>query len=261
VIRNHHVSGRLDEVLYLFLTLNLWLSLGAGVMVVISALALAVPIEAVGLGVAIPPLLAYVIYVEDRRSVSPEDWANHPTRTELVRRYRHALLGTELLALLTYQLLLVGLVRTSPGVGGEYVLLGQVPFAVLAAYDRLKRGPSLDSLAVGGTWSFAIVFTLLVTAAAPPSPAMGLVFLGWFVIVFAGVESRNIDDIDGDSAADRRTLAGTLGPRRMRRVVVGLKAAGVGLFWFLGGVVVAAAVIGYLALLWGFRRMTSDAHA
>lgn len=249
-------SLRLSDALYLFFQLNVWLSLGSGLMVAIAARALGIPLSAVGLGVALPPLLFYVIYVEDRRSVSDEDWTNRPTRTRLVRRYRYSLLGTEVLALLGYELLLVSLVGSNPQVGYEYVLLGHLPFAVLAAYDRIKRRPGFDSTAVACTWSFAVVFAVSVASAQAVSRETAVVFLAWFAVVFAGVESRNVQDIEGDSDAGKPTLAALLGRERTRLLVVASKAIGVALFWSISGIAVAGSVVGYLALLWLFRRLT-----
>jgi len=241
---------------FLFLTLNVWLCLASGLLVAITARALSIPLGAVGTGLLLPPLLFYFIYVEERRSVSPEDERNHPRRTALVRRYRTPLLATELLALVGYEILLATLVLSHPTAGVTYFALGQLPLVVLAAYGRLKRRPMFDSLAVGATWAFVVVFSTVVAASVGPTSDLGGVFLAWFLIAFAGVESRNVPDAEGDTEADRTTLAGALGRRRATALIVLLKSAGVATFWIVSGPIVAASAVGYLALLRLFRTLT-----
>lgn len=113
-----------------------------------------------------------------------------------------------------------------------------------------------DSLAVGTTWTFVVVFSTLVSAPAGPVRGVGGVFSAWFLVAFAGVESRNVPDADGDARADRTTLAGALGRRRAAVLIVLLKSAGVAVFWTVSGPVVAAASLGYLAVLRLFRAVT-----
>lgn len=244
------------DLRFLFLKLNVWLCLASALMVAITARALSIPLGAVGTGFLLPPLLAYFIYVEERRSVSPEDELNHPRRTELVRRYRTPLLATELLALVGYEVLLATLVLSRPTVGVAYFALGQLPLAVLAVYGRLKRRPMLDSVAVGATWAFVVVFSTVVAASPGPIQDLGGVFLAWFLITFAGVESRNVPDTEGDSRADRTTLVGVLRRRRAAALIVLLKSAGVAVFWIVSGPAAAASALGYLVLLRLFRTIT-----
>lgn len=241
---------------YLFLKLNVWLCLTSVLMVVASALVVGIQPSTVGVGLLLPPLLFYFIYVEDRRSVDSEDRINEPYRTELIEQYRRGLLGTELAALGAYELLVLRFVLTTD-VAMVFLLLAQLPLAVLAVYSRLKRYPTFDSVAVGGTWAFVIVFTVMVSTGAPLSAELGLVFLGWFLIVFAGAESRNLQDIDGDVATGKTTLAGYLGERRTKAMEGILKTAGVALFWHLAGTVVAVVVVVYLLLLRLFRGLTA----
>jgi 1,4-dihydroxy-2-naphthoate octaprenyltransferase len=225
-------------------------------MVVASALTLSIPLRAVGSGLLLAPLLFYVIYVEDRRSVSDEDWINNPLRTRLIQRYHDELLGTEIVAFVGYELLLVFTLSVTPGRGIGYFLLGQLPFVVLALYGSLKQYPTFDSLAVGGTWAFVIVFSLLVSTPYVVSTDLLPVFFGWFLIVFAGVESRNTLDLKGDTAVNRTTLAGYLGTQATLRMERILKAIGVGIFWYYGSIWVAGIVLGYLILLSLFRTVT-----
>lgn len=241
---------------FLFFRLNLWLCLASGLMVAITAVALSVPVSSVGAGLLLPPLLFYFIYVEERRNVSPEDEVNHPLRTRLVRRHSDVLLLTELVALVGYEALLVWSMLERPERGIAFLGLGQLPFLVLALYGHLKSLPSVDSLAVGATWTFVVPFSLLVATPLAVTRELGLIALAWFLIVFAGVESRNVPDADGDSGADRTTLAAYLGPRRTAALVVLLKSTGVLVFWAISGPVVAGLVVGHLLLLRLFRALT-----
>lgn len=241
---------------FLFLKLNIWLCLASGLMVAISALAMSIPLASVGVGVLLPPLLFYFIYVEERRNVSPEDAVNHPHRTTLVRRYRRGLLVTEALALLGYEGLLMWFVLRRPDIGIAYFGLGQLPILVLLAYGHLKRHPAFDSLAVGATWAFVIAFSLAIATPQGITWKLEGIVLAWFLIVFAGVESRNIPDTEGDTQTDRTTLAGYLGPESTTALVVLLKALGVIVFWTLSGILVAGLALGYLVLLRLFRMLT-----
>ncbi|MFC7202399.1 UbiA family prenyltransferase [Haloferax namakaokahaiae] len=225
-------------------------------MVGISALALSIPLASVGVGLLLPPLLFYFIYVEDRRNVSPEDEVNQPYRTALVRRYQTALLVTESAALAGYTVLLGWLVLERPDLGVLYFLLGHLPLGVLVIYGHLKRHPTFDSVAVGATWAFVIVFALVVSTTQRVTWELVGVFLGWFFITFAGVESRNIQDIDGDTQTNKTTLAGYLGQRLTIAFVAVMKSLGVVTFWLVSGRLVAVLALGYLLLLRLFRTLT-----
>ncbi|WP_396611886.1 UbiA family prenyltransferase [Haloferax sp. S1W] len=225
-------------------------------MVAISAVALSIPLSAVGVGLLLPPLLFYFIYVEDRRSVSPEDEVNQPYRTELVRRHQRFLLVTEVLALAGYTGLLSLLVFSRPSLGALHLVLGHLPLVVLAVYGHLKRHPTFDSVAVGATWAFVVIFALVVSTAHDITLDLGGVFLGWFLIAFAGVESRNIQDIDGDSQSNKTTLAGYLGKQATIVLVAVGKSLGVVTFWVVAGRVVAALAVGYLLVIRLFRTLT-----
>jgi 1,4-dihydroxy-2-naphthoate octaprenyltransferase len=246
-------------VVYLFLKLNVWLCVMSGCLVAITAHVVGVPIESVGLGIAMPAFLFYFIYVEDRRSVSPEDWVNQPTRTAVVQAHSRGLLATEVLALFCYELLLVYYVLTSSGLSSWVIALGQVPFVVLAGYDWVKRAPLGDSLAVGTTWAYSVVFAFVVSTGATVSFDVVVVFVGWLLVVFAGVEARNIDDIDGDDDAEKPTLAGLLGPARATTLERALKLLVVVLFGVRFGPLAAGMVLGYLGVLWLCRRLTRQA--
>lgn len=245
-----------DDARFLFLKLNIWLCLASALMVAITAIALEIPLSAVGLGVALPPLLFYFIYVEDRRRVSAEDEVNQPHRTALVRAYQLPLLVTEAVALLGYEGLLLWFVLSRPDVGAVAFALGHLPLVVLAVYGHLKRYPTFDSLAVGSTWAFVVVFAVVVATPQPFTWDLGGVFLSWFFITFAGVESRNIQDIDGDITSDKTTLAGHLGPTVTTAFVGTVKSLGVLTFWMLFGWFVAGLVVGYLSVVRLFRSLT-----
>ena len=244
------------DVRYLFLKLNIWLVFSAVFMVMVTALALSLPLEAVGLGFLLPSLLIYFVYVEERRAVGPEDPLNHPHRTTLVRRYKRQLLVTELLALLGYETLLVWLVVQNPTAGLWYIAGGQLPLVVLGLYNHLKRHPTFDSLAVGGTWAYVIVFTVVVATGQRLSQALVFPFLAWLLITGAGVESRNIKDRFGDSKANKNTLAGYLGRELGTVFVTALKSVGVLIFYVTSGLVPATLTVGILGLIRAFRTLT-----
>lgn len=244
---------------YLFLKLNIWLCFTSLLMVIASALALSIPLSSLGIGFLLPPLLFYFIYVEDRRNISAEDWTNQPDRTRLVQQYRRGLLLTEVVALAGYQILLLFMIHTQTTVGIGYFFLGQLPLVVLSVYGYLKRYPTFDSITVGGTWAFVIVLTVLISSARTFSMDVVTVFAVWFIIVFAGVESRNLQDAEGDTEADKTTLAGHLGAKSTKVMERILKTLGVAIFWFISDVWVATIVVVYLLLLRLFRSATQRA--
>jgi 4-hydroxybenzoate polyprenyltransferase len=175
----------------------------------------------------------------------------------LVEKYRRGLLVTEVLALAGYELLLAVLIWSSSVPPIPWLLLGQLPLGILFAYGSLKRYPTFDSIAVGTTWAFVIVFSVLLsTAPRPITIDVGTVFAAWVLIVFAGVESRNLQDVEGDEKTDKTTLAGHLGARKTRALEATLKTTGVVVFWSVAGAVVAALVVAYLLLLRLFRQIT-----
>jgi 4-hydroxybenzoate polyprenyltransferase len=257
------VRDRAEPFVGLFLHLNIWLCLLSLFAAVITAIALGIPASGVGVGLLLPPLLFYFIYVEDRRPISPEDRVNHPQRTALVERYQTGLLVSEAVALLGYEAVLLSAVLTRPDVGVGTAVLGQLPLLVLAVYGSMKRYPAFDSLMVGATWAFVLLFAVLVTGADVATTDAKLVFLAWFLIAFAGVESRNVADIEGDRRADQPTLASALGARATRRLEALLKLTGIAVFWLVAGPLSGLLVATYLGLLRGFRLLTSrrKAHA
>jgi 1,4-dihydroxy-2-naphthoate octaprenyltransferase len=126
-------------------------------------------------------------------------------------------------------------------------------------YDQLKRVPSGDSIAVGATWAYIGVFAVVLSTGYDFSFLVVASFVGWFLVVFAGVESRNIADASGDTDARKTTLAGHLGPRLARTLELLVKLAGVVVFWALLGTTTAVLAVGYLLLLRSFRLLTRQA--
>jgi hypothetical protein len=237
------------DAVALFLALNLWLVVASVLMVGVTAVSLGIPIRAVLRELFLPGFAIFFVYVRDRRSIDAEDRLNHPRRTRLVETYDRPLYATELLAVAAYEVVLLSVVPLGTIDGLVMLGVAQVPFAVLWAYSSLKGHPLLDSLAVAVAWGALVVTSTLATAPAVSPLAVGAVFLGWVLIVFAGVESRNVDDADGDQRLNRDTLASLLGRRRVTTVVVGLKLLGVGLFWLVGGTASVVLVILYLGFL------------
>lgn len=239
-------SAGLREALDLFFELNVWLALASIVMVGVTALTLAVPLSAVGVAVYLPAPLVYFAYVRDRRHVRAEDRVNHPRRTRLVEKYATALYVTEVLALCAFESLLALALPLTTVAGWGALALAHLPFAALFGYSRLKGLVGLDSLAVGGTWAYVVVFAVVVGGGAVTTGTLA-VALAWTGIVVAGVESRNVEDASGDETFDADTLATRLGPAWTRRLEVALKAGGVAVFWSLGGPRAALLVVAYLA--------------
>lgn len=239
----------LREAVGLFLQLNVWLVIGSVLMVMVTAAVLAVPIEELGIGLCLPAFLVYVAYVHDRRQIPDEDRINHPYRTHLVEKYAQSLHATELLAICLFELVLLTTLPLGRPASWVILVFAHLPIGVLYVYPHLKGNPGLDSLAVAIAWAYLVVFAVLVRSGDPISTPVVGVFLGWLAIVFAGVESRNIDDYQGDAQVGNDTLATRIGPTWTKLLEWTLKCSGVGLLWSLGGNKVAVFVISYLLFL------------
>ena len=238
---------------YAFLTLNLWLCFTSVIMVVATAIALDVSVTAVGFGLFIPAFLCLFIYLEDRRRVGAEDEMNHPRRTQLVRRYHRGLRVLSAIGFIGYESLLAYFVITELEVGGLWFAIGQLPFFALIGYRQMKRFPGIDSAVVAGLWAFISPYAVIVATGHPFEPAVAVVFVAWFLIAFAGVESRNIRHLEGDLAAGNAPLAGYIGIRATRLTAIVLKSIGLAIFLIFGGIAVALIVATYLVILTTFR--------
>jgi hypothetical protein len=226
------------------------------VMVAVTALTLAVSPAGLGVGILLPFFLVYFVYVRERRHVPAEDRINHPYRTRLVEKYDAALRVTELLALAAYELILVSNLPMRTVEGVALLALAHLPVVVLYFYAQLKGVPGLDSLAVASAWSYLVVFTVLALSGTELSVRTLVVVGGWLLIVFAGAESRNLEDVRGDVETGNHTLATRIGESGTRILVWSLKLGGVGLFWYFGGVGVALLVLVYLGVLRGARTLS-----
>ena len=249
------------DAVALFLALNLWLVVASVLMVGATAVALSIPIGGLFWELFLPGFAVYFVYVRDRRSIAPEDRLNHPRRTRLVEQYAGPLHATELLALAAYELVLLAAVPLGTLEGVVLLGIAQLPFAVLWVYSSLKAHRALDSLAVAVAWGSLVVASVLVARPAVSPWSVGAVLVGWVLIVFAGVESRNVDDADGDHRFRRDTIASLLGPRRATALVVCLKLCGVGVFWLVGGAVSVALPVLYLGLLRVCRTLSRPVSA
>jgi hypothetical protein len=253
------VATTLWDALRLFLTLSIWLAVGSVLMVAVTAMALGVSLESLGWGLYLPAFVVYAVYVRDRRVVSDDDWLNHPTRSRLVTRYAGPLQATELVAVVAYEGLLIASLPLHRPDGLVALAVAHLPFVVLAVYLQLKAVPVVDSLAVAVAWSSLISSTVVAVGDVGLSASVGVAFLAWTLVVFAGVESRNVGDVVGDEQVDHGTLASRLGAVRTRLFVVGAKASGAGLLWAVGGRGVVVLLGCYFAYLSGFRRLTAAA--
>lgn len=218
----------LEDCYGLFVSLCLYLPVNCVLILVISSLVVSDSPFAARLGFVTLPFLMTFIYTFDRVSISEEDRINNPYRTALVEKYRREILALGAVSLLLFELSLVIPLAQYGAVGAAYVALGHLPIAILYAYDRVKSLPlPLDSITVGFTWSFAVVYVFAFIAPGSLSGAEGLTLLvGWFLIVFAGVEARNTEDIEGDREAGKITLAVLFGKTRATWLARGLKATG-----------------------------------
>ncbi|WP_435115154.1 UbiA family prenyltransferase [Halolamina sp. C58] len=253
------VAIALRDAVLLFLTLSVWLAVASVLMVGVTAMALGVPFETLGWGLYLPALVVYVVYVGDRRAVSDDDWLNHPLRSRLVTRYDAPLRATESVAVVAYEGLLLASLPLHRFDGLVALAVAHLPFVVAVVYLQLKAVPVLDSLAVAVTWSSLIVATVVAVGGAGLSVPVGVAFIAWTLVVFAGVESRNVGDAEGDEQADHGTLASRLGAARTRLFVVGAKASGAGLFWVVGGGGIVVLLGCYFAYLSAFRHLTAAA--
>lgn len=215
----------------LFVSCSLYLTTSSVSMLVIAGLVLTGEPLAAGIGFVTGPSLMLSIYIADRIDVTDEDRINNPGRTELVQKYYTELLAMTLVSMALFEVTLAHNLYTPTAGGVGRLVLGHVPLFVLYLYDDLKtvRFP-LDSLTVAFTWGYMLVFIFVSMTPVTVSPTDGAVlFASWVLIVFAGLEARNIDDIEGDRASDKITLAVLYGPQTTRTVEIVLKTVGGGL--------------------------------
>ncbi|OAQ54368.1 hypothetical protein HTG_02150 [Natrinema mahii] len=240
------------------LLLNIWLCIGAGLLVIITALTLDVSLSAIGVGLLLPALGIYFIYVEDRRQISPEDRINSTYRTALVERFDEPLRYTSLASLVVYQAITLYFAIDLPATSQTVLalLIAQLPLVFVYTYDYSKRYPLIDSAYVAVVWAVLISFPIFLTTAHRITVSTVAVFVAWFAIIFAGVESRNISDVAGDNEVDRATVASILGPKRTEYLVVALKVSGLSLIYGFGGALPALLTGLYLLYLSLFRELT-----
>lgn len=240
----------------LLILLNSWLWIGGMIMVAISVVAVGGSVRDLSSAVALPLFAAGVIYIEDRRWPSEEDYVNAPVRTELVLSHARLLKLSSALFIAGYQTVLLYCILTG-GISflpstvwyaGVAFLGGQVPFLVFAVYDRAKRIVWGDALAVGIAWSYLVVYSTLLVVDLPATGAAVGVFFAWLAITSAGVMARNLRDVTGDTRADKPPLVAVLGNERATATIVGLKSAGVAVFALMEPLA-AVAVGGYLVYL------------
>lgn len=242
------------------LLLNIWLCIGAVLMLVVTMMVLDVPLSTIGVGLLLPALAVYFIYVEDRRQISPEDRINDTYRTALVEQFNRPLFYTSLASLFVYQIITLFFAVNSLPISHAVValLVAQLPIVFVHTYDYAKRYPIVDSSYVAVTWAVLILFPIFLITPQQVTVATVGMFVVWFSVIFAGVESRNMNDIAGDDEVDRTTVASILGPTQTRYLVLGLKAAGVLIIYTLGGVLPTLLTVLYLLYLRFFRSLTQE---
>lgn len=219
-------SSQLRDLYNLFVSCSLYLVINTAIILSISAIVLGYEPFVAGIGFLTLGSLTAFVYITDRLRITDEDRINNPDRTALVERYETELQLTAAVSFVLFEGSLLMAVSSTAGL--VTVVLGHVPLVVLAVYDRIKSTTiPLDSLAVAFAWAYEIVFILVFLSPATVDPSTGgLLFGCWFLIVFAGLETRNIKDIEGDREADKPTFACLFGAELTRRLGVLLKMTG-----------------------------------
>ncbi|WP_302083644.1 hypothetical protein [Salinibaculum rarum] len=257
----HIIRHRAIRALKLGLTLNLWLACLSALITTTTGIGLALPLRQILPATALPPLVFLFMYIEDRREITPDDHINHPIRTQLIEQHTTTLRFISTIAIVGYLLLTTTLAICAHGISPTtlvYILLAQTPIIFTAVYDSLKHSvPGVDTVAVAGTWVITTTYPIGLTATIPLSPHLFSIGLGWFCIIAAGVESRNINDIEGDAETDRETIAARLGATTTARLVVAGKALGVILIGIPAPTLLAPALATlHIGLLRLFRHLT-----
>ncbi|MCU4742499.1 UbiA family prenyltransferase [Halobacteria archaeon AArc-m2/3/4] len=217
-----------QDLFGLFVSCSLYLVVNSVLILVISALFVGgKPFDA-GVGILTLCSLTAFVYITDRLLVTDEDRINNPDRTALVEEYDTELLAVAVLLFVLFELSILTTAVTPDAFGLLTLALGHVPLAVLAVYDKIKTATiPLDSLAVAFAWAYQIVYIFVFIAATPLDVFDSVVLFGcWFLIVFAGLEMRNVGDIEGDREAGKVTFACVLGARVTKRLGIALKTIG-----------------------------------
>lgn len=253
-----------NEFYDLVVSCSLYLNVNSVLILVISAVYLDGGYFAAGEGILTATAMMTLIYVVDRLDVTEEDQINNPERTALVRKYYTELVALGVATFLLFELSLFVTVFAPDLLGAATVALSHVPLVVLALYDEIKTVPlPLDSIAVAFTWGYMLVFIYVFISPLSVSvaDAAGL-FVGWFLIVFAGLEARNAKDVEGDREAGKVTLASRFGCQRTKQAEVALKALGAFvLVAFSGSVVVLVLLLCHLGSLWFFGKLEANFRA
>lgn len=224
---NTQLYALAKSVWNLFLYTSAYLALVAVAEVVVVTELLGLPLTGAP---AVAGLLTFSVYGNDRIADLETDAVAAPRRTAYVRRYKGILY---VLASLCYGIAVALAVLGGPVAFGLSLLPGVV--WILYAQDwipnvgvrfrRLKDVAVLNSMLVAGAWSLVVVFLPVAFADAALTPAVGVVFLFFFLATFVNTEIPNVRDVEADRRIGVDTLPTLLGVRRTRHVLYGVTVA------------------------------------
>lgn len=228
----------------LFVYTAAYLALVAVAEVVVVTELLSLPLTAAPV---VAGLLTFAVYGNDRIADLETDAVAAPRRTVYVRRYRDVLY---VLAALCY-----GLAVALAVLGGPVAFaLSLLPGAVWLLYAqewvpnvgvtvrRLKEVAVLSSVLVAGAWSLVIVLLPVAFAGGSLTPAVGVVFVFFFLATFVNTEIPNVRDMEADRRIGVETLPTLFGVRRTRHLLYGITV-------LTAGVLAVALAVGVLPSL------------
>lgn len=257
------LSGRhwIRDAYRLFVSCSLYLVINTVLILIISAVFLGTTPLAAGIGFLTLASLTAFVYISDRLHITDEDRINNPDRTALVETYERELRAIAIISFVLFEYSIILSAVQSARSTVVVALLGQVPLIVLAVYDYIKTASvPLDSVAVAFSWSYQICYVFVFLTPVAVDLTHGTVLFGsWFLIVFAGLEMRNANDIEGDREAEKVTFACYFGTKATRRIGLGIKACGaVVLAVFSGSLLVTAVLAVHLLLLQLYSTLETD---
>ena len=228
----------------LFVYTAAYLALVAVAEVVVVTELLSLPLTAAPV---VTGLLTFAVYGNDRIADLETDAVAAPRRTAYIRQYRDVLY---VLAALCY-----GLAVALAVLGGPVAFtLSLLPGAVWLLYAqdwipnvgvtvrRLKEVAVVSSVLVAGAWSLVVVFLPVAFAGAPVTPAVGVVFVFFFLATFVNTEIPNVRDVEADRRIGVETLPTLFGVRATRHLLYAVTA-------LTGAVLVGAVAGGVLSVL------------
>lgn len=172
-------------------------------------------------------LVTFAVYNANNLTDLEEDAVNRPRCVAFVRRYRRAILGLCVLAIVA-AVVLAGVHGGAFGVAVVSVpviasVLYSVPILPGPGADRLKDVFAVNTLLVAGSWGVTV--TLLPVAVADATVGTTPILVVATVLVLktiVSVEVFNVRDVAGDRASGVSTLPASLGVPATRHVLLTL---------------------------------------